>query len=1195
MINQPHTKLFIKSQYLLNQYQRNFISQIKSFHSLNLFNRVSFHYNKHINLTLFQYRSVYNNSRSNTNTNTSQSSFENNDQKMNLFSSSSSSSSSSNNDSLPTNDDLNVSNTGGNSNNNEEEDKIIVESTKILFEKLSLPSSLLPLAISARRYLATSKATTTESDKMEQENTKDINKNKEIKEEEEFNSTTIDKTLNLFKGNNNPDSSLAENTSKVENQDTNSNNEFTSKQSAINFLTKLINMALTNPTISKENKVDSDNVQEDIKEKDEIIKNIDSNKINEGIIDKIFNKIVDGIGFDPNMMQKIRDLRTANSIKDFLILIYGNSPTSPYNEAIDIMEDTNINPEIKKEAKVFIRDHVNEKELAVVEMRKEKAAKALSKFLDMEIDIRDLPNIGISASGGGCRAMICTISYINCLKDLGILPSVTWMAGVSGSTWAIAHMYNSQGDFDELWKGLTPKLNNGYVSFPYLTNAIKDDNIRSVLFQGVMERISLDKELSSVDAFGLFLSSRFIDNNLAKKVEESYQTLSKVSQHQHQHHNTDNADTKSTISIEEQDAIDSIFTSIKSTFIKYLQSNPIANILTNEEENKESRSRTTSIDSLSPKIPELTEFYKLYEQYVNNKISRQRKLVENENNTLPIPIYTAVCKITLNNDTNEVTDSSNNDDLNNRRKSKIRPMRELELIDRAKSAIDKSTEKDSNDSINSGSSISEGDVKSLQKLKDVFTDDYLLEPRPALMKNEGYYQWWEFTPYETGYYDKFISKFITVPTWSFGRRFEKGVSVENIPEQSLGLILATCGSAFTASIAHIYEELKLSIPASIRKPILEYFEKYLDFHLLSPVSFPGISYKLPIYENSIKNEPIEYLDGTQTDINLPDSKKKVIEELLNTGANPDNLNPPTISLMDSGMDNNIPLECYKNRDVDVVLVFDSSQLPYEHMLRLILQHQGKPGYAKPWLPTNYNEKDIMSDHDQEMLKEDLNKVKNLMKNGNQKENELLNDDKSSVFKNSEENQNSIPVPIRNNSILYYPLAERNINITTTFADKLKDSLTYGVVPRNLIEDDDSDNDNSLISSMPGKFISDDLLKKAGIIDSKEDLKFTEVKDNEEKEKENSSNINIKFNPLEESFCSTINFEYNEDEVNLLKRFSYINIIGCNQNTDETDNDENIDVYNNKDLIEKGGPALEQLKNVLREAVLRKKEERLREK
>jgi len=64
-----------------------------------------------------------------------------------------------------------------------------------------------------------------------------------------------------------------------------------------------------------------------------------------------------------------------------------------------------------------------------------------------------------------------------------------------------------------------------------------------------------------------------------------------------------------------------------------------------------------------------------------------------------------------------------------------------------------------------------------------------------------------FTPWEFG--SRFFgNNGAHIPTWSFGRRFKKGKTINRGPQEPLGLLMAIWGSAFTASIKNLIEGTK---------------------------------------------------------------------------------------------------------------------------------------------------------------------------------------------------------------------------------------------------------------------------------------------------------------------------------------------------------------------------------------------------
>jgi phospholipase A2 len=63
--------------------------------------------------------------------------------------------------------------------------------------------------------------------------------------------------------------------------------------------------------------------------------------------------------------------------------------------------------------------------------------------------------------------------------------------------------------------------------------------------------------------------------------------------------------------------------------------------------------------------------------------------------------------------------------------------------------------------------------------------------------------WYEFTPHTIG--DR--TNNVHIPTWAYGRKFEKGQSTNNAPEKPLGHLMGTWGSAFAANLHTILKEV----------------------------------------------------------------------------------------------------------------------------------------------------------------------------------------------------------------------------------------------------------------------------------------------------------------------------------------------------------------------------------------------------
>ena len=79
--------------------------------------------------------------------------------------------------------------------------------------------------------------------------------------------------------------------------------------------------------------------------------------------------------------------------------------------------------------------------------------------------------------------------------------------------------------------------------------------------------------------------------------------------------------------------------------------------------------------------------------------------------------------------------------------------------------------------------------------------------------------WYEFTPHEVG-----SAVFgIYVPTWAYGREFYGGGSLDFAPEQTLGFILGTCGSAFALHVGFVWDALAENLSNVVLKQLMEQY------------------------------------------------------------------------------------------------------------------------------------------------------------------------------------------------------------------------------------------------------------------------------------------------------------------------------------------------------------------------------------
>ncbi|MCL4360809.1 hypothetical protein M1446_00460 [Candidatus Dependentiae bacterium] len=155
----------------------------------------------------------------------------------------------------------------------------------------------------------------------------------------------------------------------------------------------------------------------------------------------------------------------------------------------------------------------------------------------------------------------------------------------------------------------------------------------------------------------------------------------------------------------------------------------------------------------------------------------------------------------------------------------------------------------------------------------------------AVMTGLSRYEWFEFNPFEVG--SSFLNTYI--PSWSFGREFANGKSTDFAPEQSLGYLLGIFGSAFEVNLQDLIrlEEEAIKEESRILYEIMNTLEKTMVGEVrLWPASVYNFSYKL-------NGSPLK--------------------------------NKKNISLIDAGIDFNLPIPPLLERDLDLIIIFDASR------------------------------------------------------------------------------------------------------------------------------------------------------------------------------------------------------------------------------------------------------------------------------
>lgn len=194
----------------------------------------------------------------------------------------------------------------------------------------------------------------------------------------------------------------------------------------------------------------------------------------------------------------------------------------------------------------------------------------------------------------------------------------------------------------------------------------------------------------------------------------------------------------------------------------------------------------------------------------------------------------------------------------------------------------------------------------------------------AVQSNIRPYEWAEVTPYEVG--SSYLKSYI--PTWSYGRTFNAGVSTDNAPQQTLGYFMGVFGSAFEASVKDAIENSAFAIQALVdnvdRLPVI--LEALFGPSTWYTFTVKALKAALPGILKNFLDDLNTYLHDSEWSTNrfFPDWQPNFTYKLQGV---PENINElERITFIDGGFDFNLPIPALLRpaRNVDVLIVCDVS-------------------------------------------------------------------------------------------------------------------------------------------------------------------------------------------------------------------------------------------------------------------------------
>jgi phospholipase A2 len=130
-----------------------------------------------------------------------------------------------------------------------------------------------------------------------------------------------------------------------------------------------------------------------------------------------------------------------------------------------------------------------------------------------------VPKIAVCASGGGLRAMIGTLGFLQAMQEGGLLDHTSYLCGLSGSTWALSGWLQSGSSVAAYISALKPRLQQG------LLGNVKSD----LIIKELAKKVNDNQSISLDDIWGSLIAQKVLSygphDDLTKIMVTNYVTL----------------------------------------------------------------------------------------------------------------------------------------------------------------------------------------------------------------------------------------------------------------------------------------------------------------------------------------------------------------------------------------------------------------------------------------------------------------------------------------------------------------------------------------------------------------------------------------------------------------------------------------------------------------------------------------------
>ncbi|XP_065610856.1 cytosolic phospholipase A2 epsilon-like [Cyrtonyx montezumae] len=196
----------------------------------------------------------------------------------------------------------------------------------------------------------------------------------------------------------------------------------------------------------------------------------------------------------------------------------------PFKEKVAVAKNETVNLHVKsvdwsRNLDVRLDFDLCMEEKNFLHKRRKLVASALKKALNLEQDLQDheVPVVAVMTTGGGTRALTSLLGNLLGLQKLNLLDAISYITGSSGSTWTLAHLYQSP---DWSHKDLSGPIRE--VRRHMTKSKLSCFSLESLKYydQELKLRKQEGYQISSIDFWGLLLEKALSDGKNNHKLSD---------------------------------------------------------------------------------------------------------------------------------------------------------------------------------------------------------------------------------------------------------------------------------------------------------------------------------------------------------------------------------------------------------------------------------------------------------------------------------------------------------------------------------------------------------------------------------------------------------------------------------------------------------------------------------------------------